>query len=481
MLSTVRKHTLFVIVLVLSLVNAGIVFIAAAFTTYDDLFPDAAPSAGDMVRTNANPPPVCTVREGETLFDVADRLGIPYYDLILENRLSGEAGVMPGLSLAVPVFTEPSGSEKIHPRPEITVDSREGLAPLTATLTADTASLDPSVRFFWDLGNNRFAFSPRARARYIRPGVYHPRLVTVDASGRYVLSAPAVITVTALPASYQGLPYLTVERIGDLINVTGRLKNATGQAIDFDENGTIIQEPPLAAYFSPNTLIARRGGFSKVRLEAGDGVFEFLLFVSPLPARLSVEPEFDWYKTQFDTGMYGNCGPAAIASAIRWATGTDLTVEKIREEIGMPYANGAVDYDNLMENMALHRTRSEKQPLRGMADIFRVIDSGGLVVVSFNCGSIRPTTRDETTDFFDRYYPDATGHYLLIKGYTLDRKYFIVYDAIPGEWKDNSTRYPDGVSMIGRNRFFRAGEVMAGISQKRMIVIRREPGKEPTE
>jgi hypothetical protein len=49
-----------------------------------------------------------------------------------------------------------------------------------------------------------------------------------------------------------------------------------------------------------------------------------------------------------------------------------------------------------------------------------------------------------------------------------------VYDAIPGDWKKNKIRYRDGVSMIGRNRFFSIEEVMSSITGKDMIVVFRE-------
>ncbi|HEQ72342.1 MAG TPA: hypothetical protein ENN69_07625, partial [Spirochaetia bacterium] len=182
----------------------------------------------------------------------------------------------------------------------------------------------------------------------------------------------------------------------------------------------------------------------------------------------------DWYKTQFDTGMYGNCGPASAASAIKWANGTDLTVERVREEIGMPYENGAVDYGNLRENMKRHGVDADIRRITTADDVTTVIDEQGIVIVSFNCGVVTPATGPEETDFVGRYYPDATGHYLLIKGYTVDRQFFVVYDAIPGDWAENRLRYADGVSQIGRNRFFSIREVMSSIRGRDMLAVYRE-------
>ncbi len=465
------------VIIGISTLAASVVFLAAVFS---NPFAGAGHKGLEgeyTARTNRNPPATCVVMKGETVYDVAKRLGVPFYDLVIENRLNGETPLAEGRVLKLPVYAD--AGARSRPRAPVTIrtDAPRGPAPHLAPLASDFAFADSGLRFVWDLGNNRFSFKARPEAFYIRPGRFKARLVTVDGAGRYASSNALDIEVTDLEAEYSGLPYLTVNRVGDLVNVTGRLRRPDGSAVDFDKTAAIDQSPQLLGYFGKNRLVARHAGFSRVRLEQDGAVFEFYLFVSPLPARLSAEPEYDWYKTQYDTGMYGNCGPAAIDSAIKWSIGKDFTVEAIRAEIGMPYANGAVDHDNLLDNLALHSVPSAVLPITGVSDIFRVIDRGGLVIVSFNCGAIRHTDRDKTTHFFDRYYPDATGHYLLIKGYSLDRKYFIVYDAIPGEWDTNESRYLDGVSMIGRNRFFRVDEVLAGIGTRKMLVVYRDLGR----
>ncbi|MBN2351800.1 MAG: C39 family peptidase [Spirochaetales bacterium] len=465
------KKRIFIILGIFTLA-ASVVFLTAVFSDPFDRPPTGSLEGEYTTRTNFNPPATCAVLNGETIYDVARRLGIPFYDLVIENRLHGETPLAEGTVLKIPVYVETT--DRSRSPVTIHTDATRGPAPHAAPLTSDFAFADSGLRFVWDLGNNRFSFKAKPTAFYVRPGHYRVRLVTVDGAGRYASSNTLDIDVTDLIAEYSGLPYMTVNRVGDLVDVAGRLWGPDGAAIDFDKTGKIDQSPALLEYFATNRLVARHSGFSRVRLEKDGGVFEFYLFVSPLPARLSAEPEYDWYKTQFDTGMYGNCGPAAIGSAIKWSIGKDFTVEAIRAEIGMPYSNGAVDHNNLLDNLVRHSVPSAVLPLTDAADVFGAIDRGGLVIVSFNCGAIRHTVRDKTTDFFDRYYPDATGHYLLIKGYSLDRKYFIVYDAIPGEWKANELRYLDGVSMIGRNRFFRVDEVMAGIGVRKMLVVYRD-------
>jgi hypothetical protein len=74
---------------------------------------------------------------------------------------------------------------------------------------------------------------------------------------------------------------------------------------------------------------------------------------------------------------------------------------------------------------------------------------------------------------FGRYYYDAVGHYLVIKGYSTDKQYFVVYDAIPSDWGSNSFRYADGISMIGRNRYYEAKELFDSLRRLDIIEVMR--------
>ena len=442
---------------------------------------------GQSGSRNFTPPDSYRVTGAESVYDIADKLKIPFYDLVIENRLTGESPLVDGTVLRVPRYI-PAASWNARPDGArgvafeelggtalaIHADTVSGTAPLTVQFSARSDLAQLGVRFVWDFGNNRFSFDTSPRALYVHPGVYDAKLVTVDGAGRYALSESMHISVGDVRADYDGLPYITLDRIGDFVSTQGRVTDADGLAVNFDAETVMTQDPPLLKYLRPNAFIATAGGFSKVDLKKGPYEWTFYLFVSPFPSRLSTEPEYDWYKTQFDTGMYGNCGPSANASAIKWAVGEDLTVPEVRGEIGMPYANGAVDYDNLTRNLHAHSVPAKILPIGTAKDITDVIDAGGIVIVGFNCGSVAPSKGDKRTNFVGRYYPDATGHYLLIKGYTLDDTMFVVYDAIPGDWKKNELRYADGVSMIGRNRFFKIDEVMKTIRGMQMIAVWRD-------
>lgn len=62
-----------------------------------------------------------------------------------------------------------------------------------------------------------------------------------------------------------------------------------------------------------------------------------------------------WYKSQFNTGVYGNCGPTCVAMLTYYSTNRDVTVEEVRDYIGPTgelmgdgkTRDGATSFENL--------------------------------------------------------------------------------------------------------------------------------------
>ena len=164
----------------------------------------------------------------------------------------------------------------------------------------------------------------------------------------------------------------------------------------------------------------------------------------------------DWYKTQYGTG-YANCGPALVSMAILWSRGQDMPVQDIREEIGYPYDDGAVSFDNLSDSLGRHKVPlHDSRSSPGRPTCRKILDRGHIALVLIQSGDIEKVHGDPVTDLVGRYYDDDEGHYVLVKGYTLDKGYFVVYDPYPVDWESNSLRYGDEVSMIGKNRYYPA-------------------------
>ena len=112
-----------------------------------------------------------------------------------------------------------------------------------------------------------------------------------------------------------------------------------------------------------------------------------------------------------------------------------------------------------------------KKPLNSVDDIVEVIGRGGLAIVLLETGKVTQVENDPLMNLFGRYYSYTDGHYIVVKGYSKDKDYFIVYDPIPSDWSSNSLRYSDGISMMGRNRYYKTEDLFNAIKARRSDFI----------
>ncbi len=236
----------------------------------------------------------------------------------------------------------------------------------------------------------------------------------------------------------------------------------------------VEQEPALLERLGASLRFrAREPGYARIRLRAGELRRELSCFISPSPSRHADREDLDWYRTQFDTGGRGNCGPSVVSMAIRWATGTDIPVQAVRGEIGYPWPDGSTSFDDLVPALRGHGIPVTRRAVREPADLMRVIDSGHLAFVAFTCGGVPRVKGDPRLDLIGRYYEYANGHFVIVKGYSLDGRYLIVYDPYPSDWASNALRYADGTSMIGRNRYYPAAQLFAALQTREILEISR--------
>jgi hypothetical protein len=227
-------------------------------------------------------------------------------------------------------------------------------------------------------------------------------------------------------------------------------------------------------------LLSRIGTSWKFRAEAsghtimivgtGRRMHSVYVFVPPLPSRQVSRDDLDWYRTQFGTGI-ANCGPALVSMAILWARGRDVPVQQVRAEIGYPYDDGATSFDDLKESLRRHGVAFRSPTLSEPQDLQDVLDRGHIALVLIQSGGIEKVDGDPSTNLLGRYYSDDLGHYVLVKGYSLDKGYFVVYDPYPVDWESNSMRYGDDVSMIGKNRYYPSGELFEALRTKMILEV----------
>ncbi len=250
------------------------------------------------------------------------------------------------------------------------------------------------------------------------------------------------------------IAYLTLDRPDQQLILEGQVIEVYGHDyVDdaFDFLGT--------NEFGQFVYTTKRTGFFTFTMEAESYRKKINLFVSPIPSYHVESTALNWYRTQFQTGTLGNCGPASVSMAIAHSTGKYVPVIDIRQTIGYR-GDGGTNFQELREVLTANDVTSNQVSVSSKEDIFRILDGGHLVIALFHTGGVSMTTGDPTRNFFGKYYTDAVGHYVVIKGYSLDKKYFIIQDPIPSDWGINSVRHLDGISMVGRNRYYSTYEMM---------------------
>ena len=375
-----------------------------------------------------------------------------------------------GIILAVKIsglFSIKSAKEPISI--EIAYESRSNI---TGTgITAQFFITDPPqgiTSYEWDLGDGKQSSNERPGREYTEPKIYTISLTAHDDLGHVYVSNHINIDISNLAseAKHTDERFITLSSPDEYFVVNGIIKNILRY-----ENINDVLEIIESDTWLTKVQFKLTGYFGLTVME-GNGREQFYsVFVSPIQSvhvdhgRLDI----DWYRTQFGTGTDSNCGPASAAMAIRWGKGIDFKVEDVRRATGY-FGTGAVSFEELVRVIMDNGVEVNIKPINSPQDIKDEIDSGSIVSVIFLTSEIS-FNRNYETDHFGVYYVDDVGHYLTIKGYSADGNYFIVYDALPSDWRGNNFRYPDGISMIGKNRYFLIDELMNSISRRRPAMI----------
>lgn len=447
-------------------------------------------SSDAVLITRNEVPPVHIVKPGNTIYEISRKYHVSLYELILYNKIHDPARLqvndkiyIPQGNEKLPDFTHPVEIKKGSNLPqaiEIEANVHSGHVPLTVNFRMKAGLAKDSLIYIWDFGNDKFAFTREGSTTYTKVGDYRVFLMVSDQENNEVISnkltirvnPPRISTAKITRTSNTDYYYLTAGQ-NDVLDFRDYLDLESGKTLFGIEGTKIEQTKPLLIQTEPDKFLTVNAGYALVRISNGDRTFKANLFVSPFPSRNSFEPPYDWYKTQFKTGFNGNCGPACVAMAIHWAKADNVSVKQIRDEIGMPIKSGAIGFNHMFGPFRTHKTNAFYSNITSKEDFFRIVDRGNIAIFVYHTGKISKTAGNKTTDFVGRYYPDTTGHYSIIKGYTLDKRYFIVYDPIPGDWRENTVRYSDGESMLGRNRYYLVDELMSSLRDSQVVEVSR--------
>ena len=427
---------------------------------------------------------VHVVEAGETLSEIAYLYHLDFSKLALYNNLPNPNSIRPGQRLLIPsIKNEETIKTAALPKSDrlsvvnraepgqrirIVVDKQTDGRTVTAHYTLEQGQDGRYARYEWDLGDGRKSFRESTFWTYEKPGTYTVSLKAWDDDGRLHVSNRIYLDVPH-PGTWRSgdQRFVTLDDVGEPFEVDGEVIDVLGYPS--------VAESPIAAAGAENGLYsysANASGFFNLTVDRAGELSRLYLFVSPVPSRHADRADLDWYRTQFNTGTQSNCGPSVVSMALAWAIGDYVPVAKVREAVGWQ-GDGGIGFEDMIAVLRTHGVTAWMQNVRGPEDVAAIVDSGRIAVLLYNTRSVRRASGDPTRNLFGAYYTDDVGHYVLVKGYSLDRKWLVVYDPIPSDWSANSVRYADGISMIGRNRYYAAAQLFATIRRPNVLVIDR--------
>ncbi|MDR0442437.1 MAG: LysM peptidoglycan-binding domain-containing protein [Treponema sp.] len=435
------------------------------------------------------------VRPGETLSEIAYAYGISYDLLAWYNKISNANRIRAGTMIIIPSLdnTKKAESEFAQQRTkqvkaaaapkkvkdiQISYDSRMSGDINGAGITVNFSIVNPPANLRsleWDMGDGRRSFRENPSYEYMHPKTYVVRLTAQGSDGVIYKSNPLYIDVPH-PTSmeeHSRVKFITLSSLEEYFVIDGTISAVAGYAN--------VEAAPLDLSESDKFLTKvrfRRPGYYGVTVRKEGGREQYYsIFASPIAtmhADMDLE-NFNWYRTQFNTGTPSNCGPASVSMAIGWGTSKYYPVSSVRQAVGWQ-GEGGTSFEELLKVIRNQGVSASIAPLRSVQNVRDVIDSGAIAIILFHTSGIKTVKANPATDLFGKYYNDSVGHYAVVKGYSLNGEYLVIHDPIPSDWGANSFRYGDEISMIGRNRYYSSAEILRSLRRADMIVINQASG-----
>ena len=434
------------------------------------------------------------VRPGETLSEIAYAFNISYDFLAWYNKITNANRIRAGTVIIIPSLENIKKAESAFaqqrtrqpqtaaaPRNvrniQISYESRKNGDINGSGVTAHFSIVGPPAdlrSFEWDMGDGKRSFRENPSYEYLTPKTYVVRLTAQDGNGVIYKSNPLYVDIPH-PASaeeHSTVKFITLSSPDDYFVVNGtvtavaRYTNVGQAPLDLSESDQLLTK----------VRFQKPGYYGITVLHEGNQEQYYSIFVSPVASMHAdaATGNFNWYRTQFNTGTTSNCGPASVSMAIGWGTSKYLPVSSVREAVGWQ-GEGGTSYEELIRVIKGRGGSASVKPLRSVQDIKDIIDAGNIAIILFHTKGVKSTDSNPGSDLFGKYYNDSVGHYVVVKGYSLNGEYFVIHDPIPSDWGANSFRYGDEISMIGRNRYFSSAEVLRSLRRADMIVVNQTP------
>lgn len=256
-------------------------------------------------------------------------------------------------------------------------------------------------------------------------------------------------------------PECAVHNIGQTQNYMVReldQKEMEVRTIPNSEVQWSVADATIAEAVSEGQLSTAMGGNTEITATYMGKTAKALLSVNPISSHHNCR-SIEWYRSQMNTGAASNnnCGPTATHMAIKWHKNSYInipTVDTIRSR--HPRNNGWWYTSDIQESLDHYNIPYAIHSIEKEDDLKRCLERGNIILL---CMEMKWITYARHP-FYDRFYNFDSGHFLIVKGYSDDGQYFIVYD--PNSW--GGDYYEDG-TMMGRNRYYRRKELLHAVKE----------------
>jgi hypothetical protein len=191
----------------------------------------------------------------------------------------------------------------------------------------------------------------------------------------------------------------------------------------------------------------------------------------------SLQPleEFDWYKTQIDTGL-GNCGPATVAMALGFSKNVDIPVDAVRHITGYDATfGGATNMDQLEDALQYYDISYQRVTVNAPEEIANYLTDNSVVIVPITAGLI-PYNPDWQLSQEGRHHGYENGHYILLTQYynrtVVTNPYPIVTEArfLVNDPLSQQNHIVNG-EYAGKERIFMAEDVYTALESRNTILV----------
>jgi len=197
---------------------------------------------------------------------------------------------------------------------------------------------------------------------------------------------------------------------------------------------------------------------------------------------MDIQVAHEWYRYQGESdsnnpSRNSDCGPACVAMAIQFTTQQRISIKDISKVIGHSGTTALSELKKPLKHWGVSYTVLDR-----LEDVIQAVNQRSHIVIcpvrmsAFSYGPDRDGVSSSSVHHFSKYRTYEGGHFLVVKGFSSDGKWVIVYDPLVFGTGAGDARYwySNGVPK-GKNRYYLVSEFRSAIAGWHALEILSTP------